>query len=205
MSEKLIAFHGQQEIKDKYLARVRWHREQDNLIQGTGWENGKGCAVGCTLESYSHARYPIEMGIPEWLARVEDTIFEGLPKEKAMLWPERFLSAIKPGADLEKVKGPFLIFVLQSTLATFDHEKFPDVKAAIDSVISLWGLPEEQRTSAAADAADAAADAADAAAYAADAAADAADAADAAAYAAARAAAYEKFADKLIELLEAAA
>lgn len=30
--------------------------EADNIIRGTGWEDGKGCAIGCTLEKYDHAR-----------------------------------------------------------------------------------------------------------------------------------------------------
>jgi hypothetical protein len=100
----MLSFHGKQEIKDKYLARVIKHRELDNIIQGIGWENGKGCAVGCTLENYDHSRYPIELGLPEWLARLEDRIFEGFPKEKAMFWPERFLASIPVGVCVENVR-----------------------------------------------------------------------------------------------------
>lgn len=98
------AFHGKQELKDFYLARVRAHAAADALIQGTGWAGGKGCAVGCTLEAYDHSRYPVELGLPEWLAHLEDRIFEGLPNAEAMTWPDRFLEAIRPGADLEKVR-----------------------------------------------------------------------------------------------------
>lgn len=101
---KMLSFHNDQEIKEKYLNRVIKHRELDNLIQGTGWENGKGCAVGCTLENYDHSRYPIELGLPEWLARLEDRIFEGLPRKEAILWPERFLESIPVGINLEKIK-----------------------------------------------------------------------------------------------------
>lgn len=100
----LRAFHGDQAVKDKYLARVRAHAAADQLVQGIGWERGKGCAIGCTLEAYDHARYPIELGLPEWLARLEDAIFEGLPRDEAMVWPESFLEAIHPGADLEPVR-----------------------------------------------------------------------------------------------------
>lgn len=146
----MIAFHGQQAIKDKYIARVRAHREADNLVRGQGWENGRGCAIGCTLEAYDHSLYPTELGIPEWLARLEDKLFENLPIEDSQAWPERFLEAIRPGADLEKVKAPFLIFVLKSALQKFDHSKFPDCKKAIDDVIAFWCLPEVQRTEAAA-------------------------------------------------------
>ena len=45
----MLSFHGDESIKEKYLSRVKHHREMDNIIQGTGWQNGKGCSVGCTL------------------------------------------------------------------------------------------------------------------------------------------------------------
>lgn len=131
------AFHNKQEIKNKYLFRVRNHRKLDNIVQGQGWKNGKGCAVGCTLENYDHEQYEVELGIPEWLARVEDTIFEGLSREKALLWPEKFLSVIKPGVNLESVKKPFLIFILKQNLkylsyAKYDKAKYPKVKKAVE-------------------------------------------------------------------------
>ena len=100
----LRAYHGDPAIKAKYLSRVRAHAAADALTQGVGWEGGKGCAIGCTLEAYDHSRYPIELGMPEWLARLEDAIFEGLPHAEAMTWPESFLEAIHPGADLESVR-----------------------------------------------------------------------------------------------------
>jgi len=100
----LIAYHGDPAIKAKYLTRVREHARLDHLVQGIGWHEGRGCAVGCTLESYNHSRYPIELGIPEWLAHLEDQIFEELPWEAARTWPERFLVAIPVGADLAPVQ-----------------------------------------------------------------------------------------------------
>ncbi len=136
------SFHGKQSVKDKYLSRVIAHQQADRLIRGTGWEDGKGCAVGCTLENYDHSRYPVELGIPEWLARLEDTLFEGMSVEKSKNWPELFLAAIPVGVTEERfereIKAPFLVAVLQSTLDTFDHAKYPAVKAAVDGSIALW-------------------------------------------------------------------
>ena len=50
------AFHNDPAIKAKYLERVAAHRHLDQLVQGTGWESDRGCAVGCTLDAYDHAR-----------------------------------------------------------------------------------------------------------------------------------------------------
>ena len=217
----LRSFHNDIEVKKKYVARTEAHRKADTLIRGTGWDGHRGCAVGCTLEAYDHSRYPVELGLPEWLARVEDTLFEGMSKDNAMLWPSRFLMAIPVGVTEQQfehqVKAPFHVLVLESALTTFDHAKFPDVKASIDRSIALWrrgdiGSKEwesEAQAAAEAAAALAARAAAWAAAWAARAAARAAWAAAWAAWAAARAAEaaaeakYDYFAEELLKLLAA--
>lgn len=225
--QTLLAFHNDPVIKAHYLARVDAHRVADDLRRGMMGQGGKGCAIWCTLDAYEHDRYPIELGIPEWLAYVEDRLFEGMSHRRAMAWPRDFLSAIEPGADLKRVQGPFLVHVLRSTLKTFDHEQAPAVVAAVEGSIALWqrtdcGSVEWEQARRAArraarDAADAAlspsaaalnaAYAAYAARCAADAAWSAADAAWSAGHAAAsagyadRSAAYDDFADALLAIL----
>ena len=96
----MLTFHGNPEIKEERIAQVRAHRLADQLIHGQYWEDGKGCAVGCTIHSSDHHAYETELGIPEELAWMEDRIFESLPNGQAMTWPERFLEAIPVGVDL---------------------------------------------------------------------------------------------------------
>jgi hypothetical protein len=116
----VIAFHGDHATKAKYLRRIRNHAKADRLIQGTGWSNGKGCAIGCTLEAYDHTRYPIELGVPMELAKLEDQIFEGLAPSQAMKWPAAFLSAIPVGADLSLAWPRFAVWMLRIELAAYD-------------------------------------------------------------------------------------
>ena len=48
----MLAFHNDAGLKDFVLAELARHREAERLLQGHGyWEDGKGCAVGCTLEA----------------------------------------------------------------------------------------------------------------------------------------------------------
>jgi hypothetical protein len=98
------AFHGDEAVKQKYLARLKAHHEADEIIQGTGWENGHGCAVGCTLNKYDHVAYEHELGLPQWLARLQDVIFEGLPVGKAQQFAVDFLAAVPIGADVSEVR-----------------------------------------------------------------------------------------------------
>jgi len=211
------AFHKDPKVKEKYIERVRSHQIADEIIKGQYWENGKGCAVGCTVHSSNHNSYEDELGIPRWLARLQDKLFEGMSNEDAKLFPLKFLEAIPLGVDLEKSKAPFFVFLLQTVLTDFDNYKYPEQARAINNVIVLykencedanrWSgagagaaayaayAADAARSSAAADAAYAAAASAYAASYAAAAsasaaayAADASYAADAAADAAAGAA-----------------
>src|SRR5690606_25985304 len=91
------------------------------------FEEGKGCAVGCSLNSIAqikkigldcseHNLYEEYLGVPEWLAKVEDTIFEGIPDKRRKTWPVEFGEAINEGADLNKIKVPFIVYILQSNI-----------------------------------------------------------------------------------------
>jgi len=105
----LLSFHNDQAIKDKYVDRVKAHQKADEIIKGSYWEEGKGCGVGCTIHSSDHKAYQTELGIPTWLAHLEDEIFESLATEDAKFFPLQFLESIPVGVDLERAKAPFLI------------------------------------------------------------------------------------------------
>lgn len=134
---KLLAFHGEKAIQQKYIDRIREHRKAEKLIQG----NSATCAIGCTLNGrYDHKAYEDELGIPEVLARLEDAIFEGLDKEDAMQWPEKFLSAINPGADLSMVWPKFALAILTDEkigCMQYAGDKH-GVKEAIEGVAQLY-------------------------------------------------------------------
>jgi hypothetical protein len=139
-NKPMKTYHNDPTIKAKYIARVKAHRIADDLIQGTGWKNGKGCAVGCTLGNYDHSRYPIELGIVEGLARLEDHIFEALSSADAMDWPEQFLSAIPEGVDERQqmiLLDQFQVFWLERQKTQMNGEEYPRVITAIEQVIAL--------------------------------------------------------------------
>jgi hypothetical protein len=118
----MLSFHSDPSIKSRYLARVAGHADADEIVKGRYWENGKGCAVGCTIHGEAHESFERELGIPCMLAWLEDVIFEGLPNRLAKTWPERFLSSIAPGRDLSPVGWRFLHWLLaESGLSEFDH------------------------------------------------------------------------------------
>ena len=106
------AFRGDPKVKEKYLARVEAHRDADEIIHNTYWDNGVGCAVGCTIHSDDHQAYEDELGIPEQLAYLQDMIFDSLPIEEARDLTVDFLESIPVGADLRPVVHQFLHWLL---------------------------------------------------------------------------------------------
>ena len=203
------AFHGKKEIKAKYIARLKAHYDADEIVKGVYWEDGKGCAVGCTLHSGNHKAYEVELGIPEVLARLEDSIFEGLSPKDAKEFPLNFLNAVNVGSDLSQVGDKFLHWLLVDP--KHGVIKYATNKKVVQDVADLYerkinGETINRDVWEAADAAardTAAADAAAAAAAASDTGAAADAAAYGAAYAAAdaRAATRSTQAEKLIELI----
>jgi hypothetical protein len=114
----VIAFHGEQSIKDKYVARAAAHRAADEIRQNFGyWKRDndnvmRDCAVGCTLHSSNHEAYETELGIPCGLAYLEDGLFERMTPERAKNWPVEFLMAVPVGADLSKVAAQMILWML---------------------------------------------------------------------------------------------
>jgi hypothetical protein len=224
---KLKAFHGDKSLKSALIKELKWHKEQDKIIQGTYETDGKYCAVGCSIHSLNlkkgttfitidHSIYETQLGIPVALARLEDTIFEGLTKIKCAEFPLKFIQAIPVGANLAMVAPKFIIFVLEDCLKNAE----PDGVKAITTVIKLWSSvvagknPKQAAWSAARSAARSAAESAarsaawSAARSAAESAAESAarsaawSAAWSAAGLAAWSAAYGRYANKLISLLK---
>ena len=112
--KKMLAFHNDTTIKQKYVDRVKEHQRLDHIAQGvyyeTGGEKPKMCGVGCTIHGNDHKKYETELGIPEEIAHLEDIIFEELSNEKAKDFPLRFLEAIPVGADLSHVIPQLVIW-----------------------------------------------------------------------------------------------
>ena len=115
--------------KEAFVAEIAIHKKLDHFLQGTYQEGDKGCAVGCSIMSInkltkkdiatsSHKSYETYLGIPEWLAYLEDKLFEEMTVARSKEWPLEFIEAINVGSDLDKIKVPFLCFLLEQNVAT---------------------------------------------------------------------------------------
>ena len=136
------SFFGKQDVKDNVLARINAHNAADELVRGETWDGKRGRAIGCSLNAYDHKAFESELGLPEWLAILEDTLFENMSVEKSKTWPRDVIEAIKPGAKIEKVKWQFCAFILNENIDRALSLKISDelkdqVVKAIRQVLSV--------------------------------------------------------------------
>jgi hypothetical protein len=106
------AFTNTQVTKTDLIAQLEAHYAADEITQGVYWEDGRGCAVGCCTHSHNHSLFPAMFGIPESIAHLMDSIFEGLHLDQAKKFPLAVIQAIPEGADLLKVENYFLEWLL---------------------------------------------------------------------------------------------
>ena len=135
----MLSYHNDPSVKAKYAERFAQHRAMDEVIQGQGFEGGRGCFVGCTLDAYDHSRFPKELGWPEWLARLADTIFEGIPASDAAQFGTDLLEAVPVGVDLEPVQWHLAILRHTASLKLLESNTEPyaqQVRDAIGKVIA---------------------------------------------------------------------
>ncbi|MCI0536105.1 MAG: hypothetical protein L0Z50_12845 [Verrucomicrobiales bacterium] len=145
----LIAYFGDAALKADLIEEIRSHREHDQIVKGHyGRMNSRwtGCAIGCSIRSLNlrrgldlptndHRIYETHLGIPQVVAQLEDAIFEGLPDDRYLHWPEQVAAAIRPGADLSSVWPKFALWLFTDSRLLF----ITDInQAAIKEVADLY-------------------------------------------------------------------
>ena len=104
----MLSFFGSQCLKDAVVARVREHQRLDQIAQQIYWDGSKGCAIGCVLHSDEHMAFEQQLGLPVFLAYMDEHIFESLPLDEAKAWPLRFIEAVPVGVELALVFPRFM-------------------------------------------------------------------------------------------------
>lgn len=141
----MLSYHSDSTVKEKYVNRMRAHIAADELVRGIGFENGKGCMVGCTLNKYDHKAFETELGIPEWMAHLVDELHEGISDDYSpggVPFALAFLKAVPEGIDLSSTENPIHIFIQKLNLERVRELDISDelkqrVLGAIQSAIDV--------------------------------------------------------------------
>lgn len=146
----VIAYHGKQSIKDALVIQFAAHRAADAVIQGTGYQNGRGCFVGCCLQNYDHSQFERMFGWPQWFSRLAETIFEGLLVENAPQFGTDLIAAVPVGFSWLGFREKFLVRLQHRNIARIkgDSPQEIRVRTAIGQVIDVLGSAELARSAA---------------------------------------------------------
>ena len=135
----MLTFHNDPVQKIKYKTLYSDARESGHMMRGDYFNSHtqKGCLIGLATHGSYHEEFANESGIPEWLLRLAETCFEGLPEETFQEFPEKLMDAIPIGishADLEIIKHKIAVFQIEEICCDVNH---PLVKDAIYHIVTL--------------------------------------------------------------------
>ena len=151
------AYFNDPAIKAKYVGRYKAHMAQDAVIQGTGYDAGKGCFIGCTLLNYNHIQFEKELNLPVWSGYLADVYFEHAPSNVAAQFGLDVLQAIQCGQNIEPVRWQLAVWRHTKQLAALAANNEPyavQCKEALLQVIEycqsqISGPPDESAAAAA--------------------------------------------------------
>lgn len=145
---KYLAFNNDAALQARMLAAVDLHVKQDQVIQQT-YSNSdtgvfRGCFIGCTINafdggmssSYEEASLvTAAYGFPLILTRICEQVFEGLPAEDAPAFFRDVPNTLHLGADLSLVAWKFLHWIVQDVMekhgTDYVRESHADVVAIL--------------------------------------------------------------------------
>jgi hypothetical protein len=146
-----LSFKNDPKIKRALVKRMNDHIKADELVQKATGQDGKGCTVWCALNNgdlkrgYDHTAFPDVLGLPEWLARLQDTLFENLNQEDAKAFSASWVKAIPVGKNLEPVKWKFCVFILKENIERVLLLDIADdlKKQVVDSILGVITLHDD--------------------------------------------------------------
>lgn len=136
-----LTFDGDPVLKDRYLDRLRRHIDAGDFRFAPAWEDGKGSALGCTIEAGDIDVYAEQLGVPAALAMVLDSLVNSQPPgpmfRHATDFALRWLTMLPVGVDLSPIPGTITCDLLDHPLLIETTQGHPSIEGARRTVIDL--------------------------------------------------------------------
>ena len=121
---------------ETFLQLAERHRKLDQLAQGSFEWTGKACSIGCFNHDLGQepgdfkalAEYT---GYPEWAHRLQEVVFEGLPKDDAINWHVDFARTCEGVTDWTAKYHKTMIGILE-VAKPYDTSEGQVVQRVID-------------------------------------------------------------------------
>lgn len=136
-----LSFDGDPGVKRHYLDRLRGHVAAGHFQFSPVWVDGKGSALGCTIEADDIDCYAGALGVPAALAVVLDDLVNAQPFEPggrhATDFALRWLAAIPVGVDLSPIPGTIICALLGHVMLCDTTSRHPEMEEVRRAVIDL--------------------------------------------------------------------
>ena len=144
MTSPLVAFDGDTALKERVLRQLTACHEA--IYGGDGFAPDiSGYALSPGFNASGDLVYEPRFGIPQALAELQELIFKGPTHQVSVQWPERFISAINPGANFLPVPWRFLHWLMTdpSVIPGILH---PSVKSVVERCAVMMEQAAEGKT-----------------------------------------------------------
>ena len=121
---------------ETFLQLAERHRELDQLAQGDFRWTGKACSIGCFNHDLGQKPGDFKAlskftGYPEWAHRLQEAVFEGLPKDDAINWHVDFARSCEGVTDWTAKYHKTMINILE-VAKPYDTSEGQVVQRVID-------------------------------------------------------------------------
>lgn len=137
------SFHSDNKIKEKYLDILQKKYESGGFAKSGLKEYGISVFDAIFFPEDKKSLFETELGLPKWLAHLEDQIGSRIPNSYGTDYPIKFLNAIPVGIHREKLQSvyhKFCVFILENVCKGTDD---PLVSKEIADIISLHKKEEK--------------------------------------------------------------
>ena len=122
--------------KEWAIKTAQEHFGAEKLTFSNWWSNGKGCSLGCFIQSdkYVVAKAVRVFKLPHWILALHEKIYEG---SKDRSWHVRFFEAIPAGITNEQLQDVYHATSARRMSRLLELPLDENVKAAIERVKKL--------------------------------------------------------------------
>lgn len=132
----MLTYNNDPGIKAKYQTRFAAHIAAGHVVQEIGFEfdSGRGCFLGCTLDSYDPVAFERELHWPLWFVHLCDKVHEGLPRAEAPAWGTALYEQVPIGVNLDDAQVPILLCIQRRNLARVANAPEPYGQRCRDAI-----------------------------------------------------------------------
>ena len=124
----MLSFHGDLDLKNKCINQYKLMKKVIDFLRKIGVIKKYHLNIFLDIKNVKSEEIEEKLGIPTWLAYLQEEMFlffsRNNPSSCSLCddFPLRFLESIPVGVNLNQIKVPFLVYVLENLLSSINDK-----------------------------------------------------------------------------------